>query len=80
MGVKKLDKEIADYLLQLNTEQKKVVLSVVKSFAREDNSRWDNQQYIDEMDRRLSELESGAVKSLTLETLASEARKAYIKK
>ncbi len=54
-------------------------MEVEKSIASEDDAQCDNQQFIDEMDRRLSELESGEVKGITLEALASEARKAYIR-
>ena len=42
MGAAKvLDKEINHYLMQLNTHQKEVVLSVVKTFAHEENEWWD---------------------------------------
>ena len=76
-AAKQLDKEIADYLVHLSTDQKKVVLSVVKSFAREEDARWDNQEYIAEMDRRFAELESGKVKGISLDALEAGARKAY---
>jgi len=58
MGVAKpLDEEITHYLGHLSTEQKKVVLSVVKSFAREEESWIDNKAYIAEMNKRFKELE-----------------------
>lgn len=41
MGAAKvLDKEINHYLGQLNTHQKEVVLSVVKTFAHEEDDWW----------------------------------------
>ena len=41
MGVvKALDQQITDRLSQLNTKQKEVVLSVVKSFAQEEEDWW----------------------------------------
>ena len=43
MGAAKvLDKEINHYLEQLNSHQKEVVLSVVKTFAHEENDWWNN--------------------------------------
>ena len=39
-AVKMLDKEINQYLEHLNTHQKEVVLSVVKTFAREEADWW----------------------------------------
>ncbi|HEY8894707.1 MAG TPA: hypothetical protein VIM79_07820 [Niastella sp.] len=78
MGVvKPLDKEITHYLGHLNTEQKKVVLSVVKSFARDEEAWADDKAYIAEMDRRFKELESGKVKGLQLEELEARVRQAY---
>jgi hypothetical protein len=69
-----LDKEITYYLGHLSTEQKKVVLSVVKSFAREEEAWADDKAYIAEMDKRYKELESGKVTGLQLEGLATKAR------
>ena len=40
-AAKPLDKEINQYLEQLNVQQKKVVLSVVKTFAQEESDWWD---------------------------------------
>ena len=37
---KVLNKEINHYLAHLNTHQKEVVLSVVKTFAQEENDWW----------------------------------------
>ena len=71
-----LDKEITYYLGHLSTEQKKVVLSVVKSFAREEEAWADDKAYIAEMDKRYKELESGKVTGLQLNDLAVKARQA----
>lgn len=40
-AAKALDKEINHYLEHLNTHQKEVVLSVVKTFAHEESEWWD---------------------------------------
>ncbi|MFI5195864.1 MAG: addiction module protein [Chitinophagales bacterium] len=58
-----LDKKIANYVEQLNTKQKKAVLSVVKAFAEEGTvDIWEDEAFVKEIDRRTKELESGKVK------------------
>jgi len=59
-----LDKKIANYVEQLNTKQKKVVLSVAKAFAEEDTHEdvWADENFVKELDRRTNELETGKVK------------------
>lgn len=75
-AVKLLDKEIVEYLGQLSLQQKEVVLSVVKTFAGED-FRWEDKAFIEEMDKRFADLESGKVNGITLEQLESGARQSY---
>jgi hypothetical protein len=74
-----LEKEINQYLTQLNQEQKKAVLTVVKTFAKEEDW-WNDKTYEKEINRRFKEMESGKVKTLTLDELETGARKAYRKK
>lgn len=76
-AAKPLDKEITHYLGHLSTEQKRVVLSVVKSFAREEEAWIDDKAYIAEMDKRYTELETGKVKGLSFDELATRTRQAY---
>lgn len=78
-SAKPLDKEINHYLTQLNTEQKKAVLTVVKTFVQEEDW-WNDKTFIAEMDRRFQEMETGKVKTLSLEDLEASARKAFKKK
>ncbi len=75
-ATKPLSKEINFYLEQLNTEQKKAVLSVVKTFAREEDW-WTDDKYIAAMDKRFAEMEKGKVKSLSLDELETNARKLF---
>jgi len=72
-----LDKEITYFLEHLSTAPKKVVLSVVKSFAKEEDAWADDKAYIAEMDRRYKELESGKVAGLKLDEMATNARRAF---
>ncbi|MBI3235038.1 MAG: addiction module protein [Bacteroidetes bacterium] len=75
-AVKSLIKEITHYLGNLNAEQQKAVLGVVKTFAQED-AWWNDKSYIAEMDRRFAEMESGGVKSITLDELEAGAKRGY---
>lgn len=74
--VKLLDKEIAQYMERLSIQQKQVVLSVVKTFAREE-TWWNDKAYMRAMDKRFNELRSGKVKGVTLEALEVGARQSY---
>lgn len=77
-AVTKLDKQINDYLIQLNDRQKRAVLTVVKTFVeKQENELWEDSAFIAELDRRTSEYENGKVKVLTLDELETKVRKAY---
>ena len=79
--LKSLDKEIFHYLPRLSSRQKETVLTVVKTFAEEaETDRWKDKAFIAEMDRRFSEMESGKVKTFTLEEVEAEARQSYTKR
>lgn len=56
-----LDKEIAQYLANLNIKQKKTVLTVVKTFAQEQNDWWDEigQEQQHAIDQALAEMKAG---------------------
>lgn len=62
--VKKIDREIAGYWQQLTTVQKEAVLGVVKTFAvaKEEYDRWNDKNFIADMDKRTAALENGDVK------------------
>jgi hypothetical protein len=74
-----IDKQINNYLAQLNTKEKEAVLSVVKTFAenRQKDDLWSDKDFIAELDRRTAEYESGKAKVLTLDQLETGARKVY---
>jgi hypothetical protein len=76
-AAKPLEKEINHYLGHLSIQQKEVVLSVVKTFAGEEEARWDDKKYTAEMNRRFAEMESGKVKGYTIEQMEAGARQAY---
>jgi predicted transcriptional regulator len=62
-AVKLLDKEINHYLESLNTHQKEVVLSVVKTFAQEETEWWDavEESAKESIERGLKQAERGDV-------------------
>ena len=75
----KLDKQITDYLIQLNPRQKKAILTVVETFVKEQGSDdiWEDKTFIAELDRRTAEYKSGKAKVLTLDQLEARVRAAY---
>ena len=58
---KTLDKEITQYLPQLNVKQKKTVLSVVKTFMEDQQDWWDeiSEDQQKAIDQSLLEMRSG---------------------
>ncbi len=56
-----LDKEIVQYLTQLNVKQKKTVLTVVKTFGEEQNDWWDEMSHEQQqaIDKALAEMKTG---------------------
>ncbi len=76
-AVKPLDKEITHYLGYLSTEQKKVVLSVVKNFTHEEDAWEEDKHFITEMEKRFRDLESGKEKGITLDEMKAGVRQAY---
>lgn len=76
-GTKVVDNEITHYLGHLNTQQKKVVLSVVKSFAGQGESWWEDKNFVAEIDRRFAEMESGNAKLYILDKAEALARQSY---
>jgi hypothetical protein len=72
---KTLDKEIRDYLPRLSSRQKQTILTVVKTFAEEDEEEILNDElFLAELDKRFSEMEHGKIKTFSLEEVEEEAR------
>lgn len=79
-AIKLLDKEITEYLELLSVKQKQVLLSVAKTFARDEQPWWNDKTYMSEINRRFSEMESGKEKGFTLEEMEAGARLSYKKR
>lgn len=58
-----LDKEINDHLINLNSRQKKTVLTVIKTFAKEKDDWWDeiSKEQQNSITESLSQMKSGKV-------------------
>jgi hypothetical protein len=78
-AVKAIDKKINSYLGQLNENQKKAVLTVVKTFADEKATYdyWEDESFVKELEKRTAEYESGKAEVYTLAEMEAGARKAY---
>lgn len=79
LAANNIDKKIATLLPSLSTKQKKAVLSVVKSYVEED-THWQDELFVKEMDRRTEEYESGEEKCFTIDETIAKARKAFAAK
>lgn len=80
MTASTLDKQINNYLSQLNPKQKKAVLTVVKTFAEEHENLLGVPTFVDEMNRRSEELESGKIKGTTWEEVKKKAENSINKR
>jgi len=77
-SAKILDKEINHYLSRLSPRQKQTILTVVKTFAETDEEDfWEDKNFLDKLDSRTAEYESGKIKPLTLTELENNVRKSY---
>lgn len=79
-AAKPLERQINDYVGQLNNNYKKALLTVAKTFMQQqenENDIWGDKEFIAELDRRTAEYESGKAKVLTLDALEAGVRKAY---
>jgi hypothetical protein len=65
--IKSIDTQIINYLSALNTEEKKAVLSVVKTFAKESKQKdfWDelNKEQKNSIDKAIKEADEGKLTS-----------------
>ena len=72
-----IDKKITTLLTGLNIQQKKAVLTVVKTFAESKSAESQEDDYVIEMNNRFLEIENNQVKGFTIQQTISAAKKAY---
>jgi len=76
MGTTKtIDKKINSYLSHLSIKQKEAVLTVVKTFAEEEQPAWAEKDLIAVLDRRTAEYEAGNAKVFSLDQMERNARR-----
>ncbi len=67
-----IDKKIITLLPALSTQQKKAVLSVLKTFVEQHTEAWDKDTYHKEMGKRCADYENGTIETFTIqETIAA---------
>ncbi len=77
LTAKSIDKKITTLLTGLNIQQKKAVLTVVKTFAESKSTESKEDDYVIEMNNRFLEIENDQVKGFTIQQTISAAKKAY---
>ena len=74
-AISTIDKRIHKYVAQMNAKDKEAVLGIVMAIAeKQDTEPWKDEAFIEEMDRRFKEMESGKVKLYTLDEVEAHAR------
>lgn len=77
-AISTIDKRIHKYVAQMNAKDKEAVLGIVMAIAeKQDTEPWKDEAFIEEMDRRFKEMESGKVKLYTLDEVEAHARQAF---
>lgn len=74
MSTATIDKKINNYLDILSDRQKKALLTIAKTFAEESNIDYSD-DFKAELDKRISELETGKVKGSTWDEVKQKAKK-----
>lgn len=74
-----VQQQITQYLPRLSAEQQKAVLTVVKTFVKQQETHYssplEDSAFVAEMDRRMAELENNEVKGVSWEEVKRKARK-----
>lgn len=74
-AAKPLVNEINQYLNRLSVEQQKAILTVVKTFAQQDEVEWwKDKEYMTEMSKRVTELQSSTATGSTWEEVKLKAK------
>ena len=72
-----IDKKITTLLSGLSLQQKKTVLTVVKKFADEHTTAWEEDEYENEINSRFKDYEKGSVKTYSIQEAITAAKKNY---
>ena len=77
LATNKIDQKIITLLPALNPQQKKAVLTVVKTFAEAHTKAWDEDEYTEEMEKRCADYENGNIKTYTMQETIAAAKASY---
>lgn len=75
-----IDTKIITLLPALSTQQKKAVLTVVKTFVEEHTQVWDEDEYNKEMEKRFDDMQNGTIKPFTIHETIKAAKMSYLEK
>jgi hypothetical protein len=78
-AARQVQQQIEQYLPRLNAEQQKAVLTVVKTFVKQQESEYDSpledSDFFKKIAKRVAELENSTVKGVSWEDVKRRARK-----
>ncbi len=77
LTAKTIDKKITTLLSGLSLQQKKTVLTVVKTFAQEHTTAWEEDEYENEMNKRFTDYEKGNVSTYSIQEAIISAKENY---
>ena len=80
LATNNIDKKIITLLPSLSPQQKKAILTVVKTFVDERTEAWDEDAYKEEMERRCADYENGNEKTFTIQETIAAAKMNFSEK
>ena len=80
LATNNIDKKIMTLLPALSPQQKKAVLTVVKTFAASHSEAWEEDEYTEEMEKRCADYENGNIKTYTMQETIVAAKASYSEK
>jgi hypothetical protein len=76
MDAAQLKQKLHDYINTAGKKKLQAIYTLLESDMPQYSNWWDDKEFVEELDRRAEELESGRVKGLTWEESIAGARKA----
>ena len=80
LATNNIDKKIITLLPALSPQQKKAVLTVVKTFVEAHTEAWDEDAYREEMEKRCADYENGNLKTFTMQETIAAAKMNFSEK
>ena len=80
LATNNIDKKIITLLPALSAQQKKAVLTVVKTFVEAHAEAWDEDAYTQEMNKRCADFENSTTETFTIEEAIAAAKTSFSEK